>query len=613
MLQHYNNNSINILDPLDQYTGVLNQRLAKHLLRRSCFQYSKTLLDEMTGKTPQEVMAVLDAPKSFAWDWPNDPVTIGPNANNCPGIQDGYWINKAAWTNATYPCRQGPKRGIVTGWWWYNTLKQNTLIDKLTWFLFTTFTVSKDDGAGRAAHFFDYLNLIRFFSDKSIKDLARKISFDNSMLYYLDNGQNNKNSPNENYAREFLELFTIGKGTQVAEGDYTNYTEHDVVQAARVFSGIKNKRDRNIYDADTAQLPHYPNGIPMGYINVNQHDTGNKTFSHAFDAKTISGGNTTTSIHDELDDFVDMIFNRLETAKNYVRKLYRMYVRSEWDQTIEDTVITPLAQQLLDNDYNIKEVLITLLTSKHFFDLDDSDSTNENIGGIIKSPLQFFNELISILDIRIPNPNTPQIAQGASQAYKNENYRFYLFWWSFSHQNYFPFSGMKIFAPSTVAGYPADYQAPTYDRAWFGSNNILARYNTIKSFVGSDYNDNYGNGNNQIKGANYSASGRVSYTRIWSYFNSIDFVQNNCSDPSDAAALVQELSDLLYCEAIDANRISYFTKSLINDGEVSYIWYDAWVAYANQNNTSEDAAVFVKNRLDDLFLRMINAAEFQIM
>ena len=85
-------------------------------------------------------------------------------------------------------CRQVPKRGMVAGWWWYNAIKQNTLIDKLTWFLFTTFTVSKDDGAGKSAHFFDYLNLLQFYADKSVKDLARKITFDNSMLYYLDNG-----------------------------------------------------------------------------------------------------------------------------------------------------------------------------------------------------------------------------------------------------------------------------------------------------------------------------------------------------------------------------------------------------------------------------------------
>ena len=105
----------------------------------------------------------------------------------------------------------------------------------------------------------------------------------------------------------------------------------------------------------------------MGYINVNKHDTGNKTFSHAFNSQTISGGNTTSAIITELDDFVDMVFDQLETAKNYVRKIYRMYVRSEWNQDVEDGIITPLAQQLKTNGYNLLDILQTLLKSKHFY------------------------------------------------------------------------------------------------------------------------------------------------------------------------------------------------------------------------------------------------------
>ena len=601
---------------LIEYTQTLDLRHTKHLLRRACFQYSKSELDQMIGKTPAEMISILSAQKSYTMEWPNDPITSGANTN-CPGTQDGYWLNDSNWSNSSYPCRQAPKRGIVAGWWWYNTIKQNTLIDKLTWFLFTTFTVSKDDGSGRSAHFFDYLNLLQFYADKSVKDLARKITFDNAMLYYLDNGDNNNNNPNENYAREFLELFTIGKGPQVAEGDYTNYTEHDVVQAARVFSGIKFKRDRDNPDLDLIKLPHYPNGIPMGYINVNKHDTGNKTFSYAFDNLVINGGNTEASIEAELDDFVDMVFDKLETAKNYVRKMYRMFVCSEWDQEVEDDIITPLAQQLQNNGYNLLDVLKTLLKSKHFFDLDDSDSTNENIGGIIKNPLQFFNELICIFDIKIPDPNTPQVAQGSSWDTSNENFRFYLFWWNFAHNSFFSFSGMNLFAPATVAGYPADYQAPAFDQAWFNSNNIVARYNTIKSFIGGTYNDNLGNGNNQILGTHTGNNGSSYYSRIWTLFDSISFIENNISNPLDASTIVQELSEVLYCESIDSNRISYFTKSLIKDGEVNYIWYDAWSAYANPNpeNPTEatDAAIFITNRLNDLILRMVNAAEFQLM
>jgi uncharacterized protein (DUF1800 family) len=606
---------------LNEHNQPLDKRLTKHLLRRACFQYSKAQLDAMTGKTPAEILTLLNISKSYAWNWPNDPVTNGSGVNpSCANKQDGYWLNDANWQNNSYQCRQGPKRAMVAGWWWYNAIKQNTLVDKLTWFLFTTFTTAKDDGAGKAGHFFDYINLLQFYADKSVKDLARKITFDNAMLYYLDNGDNNKDSPNENYAREFLELFTIGKGPQVADGDYTNYTEHDVVEAAKVFSGIKLKNNRDTYDNDTSKTPHYPNGIPKGYINVSKHHTGNKTFSYAFNNHTISGGNNTNSINTELDDFVDMVFDQLETAKNYVRKMYRMYVRSEWGQDVEDDIITPLGQQLKTNGYNLLDVLQTLLKSKHFFDLDDSDSTNENIGGIIKSPLQFLNELVSILDVTIPNPETPQVAEGTNQtnAKSNENYRFYMFWWNFCHNTFFSFGGMNIFSPASVAGYPADYQPPAFDKAWFNSNNIIARYNTILSFIGGTYNsDNYGNGQNRIQGIQTTNSGYQYYARIWTHFDATNFIESTISDPYNADKIVRELSELFYTENIDANRIAYFVKFLIQDNEPNYVWYDAWEAYkTTSGSTQEDAAIFIKNRLsgqDGLLPKMINAAEFQLM
>ena len=606
---------------LNEHNQPLDKRLTKHLLRRACFQYSKAQLDAMTGKTPAEILAQLNISKSYAWNWPNDPVTNGSGANiSCANNQDGFWLNDANWKNNSYTCRQGPKRALVAGWWWYNTIKQNTLVDKLTWFLFTTFTASKDDGSGKSAHYFDYLNLLQFYADKSVKDLARKITFDNSMLYYLDNGDNNNNSPNENYAREFLELFTICKGPQVSDGDYTNYTEHDVVQAAKVFSGIKLKANRDTFDSDTAKSPHFPSGIPMGYINVNKHDTGNKTFSYAFENQTISGGNSSSAIHTELDDFVDMVFDQLETAKNYVRKMYRMFVRSEWEQEVEDDIITPLAHQLKNNGYNLLDVLQTLLKSKHFFDLDDSDSSNENIGGIIKSPLQFINELLTILDVKIPNPETPQVAEGTSQnnAKSNENYRFYMFWWNFCHNTFFSYSGMNIFSPATVAGYPADYQPPAYDKAWFNSNNIIARYNTILSFIGGTYSsDNYGNGQNKIQGIQTTNNGYQYYARIWTDFDATNFIENIVSDPYDATKIVQQLSELFYSEDLDASRTAYFVKFLIQDNEPNYVWYYAWEAYkTTSGSTQEDAAIFIKNRLsgqEGLLPKMINAAEFQLM
>ena len=95
-------------------------------------------------------------------------------------------------------------------------------------------------------------------------------------------------------------------------GDYTNYTESDVQQAARVFSGFKTQLDRSIIDPDT--------NIPMGRTNTNQHDSGDKQFSSAFNNQIVTGYETSEGMFEEINQLVDMIFSQQATALNYVKK-----------------------------------------------------------------------------------------------------------------------------------------------------------------------------------------------------------------------------------------------------------------------------------------------------
>jgi uncharacterized protein (DUF1800 family) len=141
------------------------------------------------------------------------------------------------------------------------------------------------------------------------------MSLDNSMLVYLNNTSNSKSAPNENYAREFLELFTIGKGPQISAGNYTNYTEADIVQAARILTGFRYKSDRSVIDATT--------GIPKGYNVFSSHDsTSSKVFSSAFGNAAIASATDANGMDAELNAFVDMVFNQQATAKNICRKMY---------------------------------------------------------------------------------------------------------------------------------------------------------------------------------------------------------------------------------------------------------------------------------------------------
>lgn len=212
---------------LAPFSQVLGLRKAKHLLRRATFNYSKDTLNSIASMTASEAVAFLS-------ENPTDVI-----AEPFDYLNDGYWTSSVELPNSF--TRQAQKRAYISGWWWYNAINQTTLKHKLSNFLFTSFTVSSGNGAGASTYFYDYVRLLDFYAMGNIKTFAKKITLDNAMLSYLDNTDNNATNPNENYAREFLELFTILKGPQISEGDYTNYTELDVQETAKVFTGFKKK------------------------------------------------------------------------------------------------------------------------------------------------------------------------------------------------------------------------------------------------------------------------------------------------------------------------------------------------------------------------------------
>ncbi|WP_298530371.1 DUF1800 family protein [uncultured Algibacter sp.] len=543
---------------LNPLSGSLDLRKSKHLLRRATFNYTKAQLEVFTGMTAAGAVSSLISQTANILPEPYDPLPVE--------APDGFWTSAPELPNSFDD--QPRKRGIVTGWWWYNAMNQISLKHKLSFFLHTCFTVGKDDGVGASTYFFDYVRLLDFHAFGNIKTLAKKITLDNGMLDYLDNTQNNKNNPNENYAREYLELFTILEGKQIGQGNYTNYTEIDIQQAAKVFSGFRIQEDRSILDPDT--------GIPMGYVNSDLHDTDNKTFSAAFGNQIITGRNLEADIFGELSDFVEMVFAQPETAKSYCRKLYRYFVKSTWDEEVETDIIAPLAQLLIDNNYEILPVVQTLLSSEHFYDSDDSDATDEIIGSIIKSPLQLVSEVCSVFNVSYPNPNTDAL-------------KFYNdFFYKFIHNSYFRAAGMDFYNPEVVAGYPAYYQEPNFDRHWFSSNTIIGRYRLIESLV---------EGKNTINSGDMYAS-----------LDTVLFVKNQISNASDPNLLISEMADLLYTESIDTDRINYFKSFLLDQGFPDYYWTTTWNSYLSN---SDD--ITVRTRLDALVIAMINAAEFQLM
>ncbi|MDN3676467.1 DUF1800 family protein [Flavobacterium paronense] len=537
-------------------TSVLGNGNAKHLLRRATFKYTKTLINQFSTLTPQQALDLLLVDNSLTLALPFDP------------YGDGFWTESSAISSSFNG--QQRKNIIVSGWWWYNAVNDATLKYKLSHFLSTRFTIEKGNTAGTSTDFYDYLRLLLYYSYGNYKTLAKKMTLCNSMLLYLNNNENISNSPNENYAREFLELFTIGKGEQIAPGNYTNYTETDIVQSAKVLTGFQRIADRTIIDTTT--------GIPKGSNQFGQHNTAVKTFSSAFNSVSINSATDAASMDTELDTYVEMIFNQMATAKNICRKMYVYFVKGNITADVETDIITPLAQDLYTNGYEIVPVLRRLLESKHFYDLDDSSAIDETIGAIIKSPLQQISEVCSYLQATIPDPTSDPIN------FYNTFYR------NFVHDTFMTGANMPIFSPPNVAGHLAYYQNPEYDKSWISSATLIARYRLGESLL---------DGFNRISGNN-NIAGKI---------NISDVIKNGglISDASDAYVLTSELCNSLFAQTPDADRINYFMNSFLLQGYAANYWTTAWNTFVSDNNNA-----IVEPRLKLMLTKILSAPESQI-
>ncbi len=545
---------------LTPLSGTLGLRRAAHLLRRTSFRYTKAKVDELAGMTATQAAAMLVITPPLQMD---QPVYDNPDSTV---VENTTWLLPPG---LSQPSDENTLRRYVMGWWVNESLYDPGITQKMSLFLHQHMIVTANSYGN--AHFFDYLSLLRWAALGNFKKLATKIVMDNCMLLYLNNHQNTKNNPNENFAREFFELFTIGKGPQIGPEDYTNYTENDIAQAARVFTGFRTRNQRDMIDPET--------GIPRGNTVINQHDTGNKTFSDKFQNTTITGATTANNMLIELNAFVNMVFAQDATALTFCRRLYRWFVSRNITPEIETDIIGPLATTFRTGNYEIKPVILQLLRSQHFFDADDSDNSDEIIGGIIKSPLETTLQSLSFFNVPIPSP-TAQPTQHYQRLYNT----------GIIQRVLLP-AGMPLFYPNDVAGYPGYYQEPEYSRQWFNSSTIVGRYKFPQQLL----------------------TGRISYganpnALLYFQVNIVTWVKDSgfFSDAKDPYALVQELVNYLLPEQIDNDRFNYFYLDVFLDNLPPADWTYEWQNYLNTGDATE-----VKIPLEKLINAIMYSPEFQ--
>ncbi len=515
---------------------------------------TRTEIAAFTGLNPGTAVDQLFANVSYTVS-PPPPVDYAPTSP--------YYMQP--FTAFPFVSSRSGELSVYLRYWWVGVMMlQNnkpSVLEKLTAFWQNHFVVSQNVMADYR-YMYRYLKLLRDNSLGNFKTMTIGITKDPAMLIFQNGHGNNKDHPNENYARELQELFTVGQQDYYGN---PNYTEEDVKAASKVLTGwmVTN---------------YYANGTTDFTSNFhrNYHDTSNKTFSAKYGGITIQGRSDDTAGDVEMNELVDMLLRHPETPKHICRKLYRWYVNQNVTQDIENNVIIPLAAFFAspENNYNIKPVLEKLLKSEIFF-------SDQNIGAIIKSPMEYLLGMGRYFEFPCPDMMTD------TAAYINY-IRFFL--WGMGGMN------LEILTQPLVFGYPPYYQVG-YSKNWINGSTITARRGNSDTIIFPSQVVKPG----YVLGIDFLA---------W-----IQKIQPNFADTNTPAITPDEVlaafSKNLFAIDLSEAQKTFLIDVVFMNNLPRITWRYELNGYRT-NPTSTSAANAVKNRCSNLMRYMIRMAEYEV-
>jgi uncharacterized protein (DUF1800 family) len=424
---------------ISEYKGTWGNPEILHLLRRTLFGVSKSDLDFFKTKTMVESVDLLLTLPTNPPPPPLNHYSYNPNLPDTDVPAGSTWVNAPQ-----NPNLNGARIQSLKFWWAGLMLNQDRSVrEKMTLFWhnhFATECLTVQDSKLSYKHH----ALLRSMCLGNFKELVKQITIDPAMLIYLNGDKNTKTAPDENYARELQELFTVGKDLP------NHYTEGDVQQAAKILTGWRFNR-----------------GTASSFFDSTKHDTGNKTFSSFYGNSVVLGRSNSNAGMDELNDLLTMIFAQQEVAKYICRKIYRYFVYYVIDESVEANVIVPLANIFRNGNYEIKPVIETLLKSEHFFDA-------LNRACMIKPPMDHLIGLCRQSNLVFPSASNVQQTYGHWQ----------------SIQQYGLVLSQDIGDPPNVAGWPAYYEDPQYYELWINSDSLPKRNSVCDLLLYTGYNRN---------------------------------------------------------------------------------------------------------------------------
>ena len=528
---------------LTPYMGSWDQRTAAHLLRRTTFgsdlQTHKDAVDLGLEGSINKLFEDLPAPEP--------PVKYRQQGDSMIDLGD-IWVEVPHdGDNATRNSRQ---RSLLA-WQLANIdARRFNIEEKILGFWHNHFPIDFQT-VRDPRYLYKYWETLRTHATGNFKQLIKEITIDPAMLRYLDGRTNTRRKPNENYARELLELFTIGKGPIVGPGDYTHYTEDDVLEIAKVLTGW---RDTG-YNSQTVAT------VFSNFVR-NNHDTSTKILSHRFDNVEINNADDL-----EYGNLIDIIFEKDEVARFITRKLYRYFVATQIDGDVEQEIIEPLAVMIRQDGYDLKRALRTLFSSEHFY------AQLEVEGGIIANPLEYAFTMIN--GVGTDHRSLDYIGQ-------------YNFWYAIFAQ--LSQMQMAFFQSPDVAGWQAYYLEPQYSELWVNSVTIRIRMTFANSLTSTN-------------GFRAGGAGRVKLDLL-GYIAQFD-------QPEDPVSLINEAGAHFYPQPLSQAQVDQLKEILI-PGLPDYEWTIEYEDYlADPANDQKRNAIL--NRLRALFRNLFIIPEFQVI
>ncbi len=539
---------------LKQYQGEFGYTQKRHLLNRVLVGYAERHMKDLEGLNLDQAIDLIFKPQVLGEPVNNYYHDFPPEAYKKKYLVDDVKPGEPFISKALSKVeRQGfepefagsERQGALDSWIYTSIYAQPTSVAWRLFMFLHTLTPFMDDVGKQKSSYYS-LKLTFEGAWRSYKDYMIDVTLSERMLELLNLKYSKKEAPDENFAREVQELFTVGKRP------FSKFTESDVKAAARLLVGWDTLYWENLIDEGFVTKNNY---------KENNHDTGDKQFSKFYGNRLIKGKTGPDGGKIELKEFFDMIFETEEVSIYLSRRLVQFFVYPILNDYVEENIIKPLAQILKKNNYSLAETLKVLLKSEYFF-------AEEFYNSMIKSPMEFSMGMYKEFEVLKGN-----LAYDSYNSFFFEDRKqfepkyldpIYLSYRIFRQVRFHAIGrqGYSIGNPPSVSGWQAYYQEPVYDLIWINSDSIKRRKELAESIAKN--------------GINFFDRPNVRFD--------MNLLLKKIKDPSNINSFIRELAKIILGVDISEKAFLRIKKSILGDNFPDYYWSDAVNSFLNSPN-----------------------------